>query len=156
MLIEEIIGEKLLNKGLTISTAESCTGGLLSSMLTDVSGSSAYVSYNVVTYANEVKNKVLGVSHHILATYGAVSRECAEAMVLGLKTISDADVCIVTTGIAGPGGGTPEKPVGLCYVGILYENSLSIHELKMQSTTPRREMKKLFAQKALELLNEKL
>lgn len=147
---EQILGEKLLEKNLTISTAESCTGGLLSSLLTDVSGSSSFITYNVVTYANEIKHKILGVSLETLQTHGAVSTKCAMEMVLGLKKITNSDICLATTGIAGPNGGTEEKPVGLCYIGILYNDKLKIEEVKLSQTLSRKELKLAFAHKAIE------
>ena len=116
MTLEEELGKYLIENNLTIATAESCTGGLLSSRLTDVSGSSEYVKLNFVTYANEAKHKILGVSWDILNNYGAVSEECAEAMANGLYAVTKCDVALCTTGIAGPTGGTKEKPVGLVYI----------------------------------------
>ena len=113
MTLEEELGKYLIENNLTIATAESCTGGLLSSRLTDVSGSSEYVKLNFVTYANEAKHKILGVSWDILNNYGAVSEECAEAMANGLYAVTNCDIALCTTGIAGPTGGTKEKPVGL-------------------------------------------
>lgn len=105
---------------LVIATAESCTGGLLSSRLTDVSGSSDFVKLNFVTYANEAKEEILNVPHEILESYGAVSSQCAEAMAKGLRKRTGCDIALCTTGIAGPAGGSREKPVGLMYVsGIL-------------------------------------
>ncbi len=109
------IGKYLAENNLTISTVESCTGGLLSSKLTDVSGSSAYITLNLVTYANEAKIKMLGVEKEILDTKGAVSEECAYQMARGLYELTGSDICVSTTGIAGPTGGTAEKPVGLMY-----------------------------------------
>ena len=156
MQIEELVAKKLLEKHLTISTAESCTGGLLSSLLTDVSGSSAYITYNVVTYANEIKSKILGVSNEILEKYGAVSSECANAMAIGLKRISNSDICLVTTGIAGPGGGSEDKPVGLCYVGVFINGEVKTFKINFPPETSRKEMKLLFARKSLSILNEML
>src|SRR5581483_10970149 len=104
--------------GLWISLAESCTGGLVSKRLTDVAGSSSYIKLNVVTYANEAKEKVLGVSPQTLETHGAVSEQCAQEMCEGMRRLSNCDIAVSITGIAGPDGGTPEKPVGLVYVGL--------------------------------------
>ena len=118
---EEELGKILTENKLTISTAESCTGGLISSKLTDISGSSEYVKLNFVTYANEVKHSVLGVDWEILNTYGAVSEQCAYAMAEGLNKITNCDVALCTTGIAGPTGGTKEKPVGLVYISIKFQ-----------------------------------
>ncbi|MBR6791810.1 MAG: CinA family protein [Ruminococcus sp.] len=109
---------KLLEqRGLTISTAESCTGGLLSELITSVSGASAVFELGLCTYSEKMKMKYLGVSEAVLSQYGVVSYETALAMVQGLKKCSSADVCVSVTGIAGPGGGTEETPVGTIYVG---------------------------------------
>ena len=151
MKLEEEIGQILKEKNLTIATAESCTGGLVSSKLTDVSGSSDYVKLNFVTYANEAKNKILGVSWDILNTYGAVSEQCAQAMADGLNKITGCDVALCTTGIAGPTGGTEDKPVGLVYISVKYKNIITIKEIKMPPTTPRIKMKEIFTQEALKL-----
>ena len=128
---EEKLGKFLLNNILTIATAESCTGGLLSSKLTDVSGSSAYIRLNFVTYANEAKHNILGVSWDILNNFGAVSEECAQAMAEGLQKATGADIALCTTGIAGPTGGTKEKPVGLIYIGLRYKNITTIREVRL-------------------------
>ncbi len=151
MTLEEQLAEILIENKLTISTAESCTGGLLSSRLTDISGSSDYTKLNFVTYANEAKHQILDVSWAILNNYGAVSEECAEAMANGLQKITGCDIALCTTGIAGPTGGTKEKPVGLVYISIKYNNIVTIKEIKLNSKTPRIEMKKLFADEALKL-----
>lgn len=151
MTLEEKLGKILLENKLTIATAESCTGGLLSSRLTDVSGSSEYVKLNFVTYANEAKHKILGVSWDTLNTCGAVSEQCAEEMANGLYDATGADVTLCTTGIAGPTGGTAEKPVGLVYISIRYKNIVTIKEIKLPSATPRIEMKQRFADEALKL-----
>ncbi len=117
-MIEEEIGDELRKRGLSISTAESCTGGLVSHRITNVSGSSDYYKGGVIAYANEVKEKILGVAGHILREKGAVSVECAVAMAKGVKSLLGSDVGIATTGIAGPTGGTPDKPVGLVYIAL--------------------------------------
>ncbi|NLI12665.1 competence/damage-inducible protein A [Pelotomaculum propionicicum] len=116
--LEEIVGKLLLAKGLSISVAESCTGGLVAARLTDVPGSSAYFKGGVVSYSNEMKNKVLGVSASVLEQFGAVSKETAMAMARGVREKTCADIGLATTGIAGPGGGTPAKPTGLVYVSL--------------------------------------
>lgn len=152
MTLEEELGKYLIDNKLTVATAESCTGGLLSSKLTDVSGSSEYVKLNFVTYANEAKHKILGVSWDILNTYGAVSEQCAEAMANGLYEATNCDVAICTTGIAGPTGGTKEKPVGLVYISVRYRGIVTIKEVKFSSDIPRVEMKKRFADEALKLV----
>ena len=151
MTYEEDLGKFLAENKLTIATAESCTGGLVSSKLTDVSGSSEYVKLNFVTYANEAKHDILGVDWDILNTCGAVSEQCAEAMANGLQKITGCDVALCTTGIAGPTGGTKEKPVGLVYISLKYNNIVTIKEIKLPPDTPRKEMKEQFADLALKL-----
>jgi len=109
---------KLLErKGWTISTAESCTGGLLSELITSVSGASAVFELGICTYSERIKSEFLGVPAADIAEYGVVSKEVALEMVNGLKKRSGADVCVSVTGIAGPSGGTPEQPVGTVYIG---------------------------------------
>ncbi len=108
---------KLTKKGYTITTAESCTGGLLSATLVNVSGASEVLHCSFVTYANEAKEKLVYVRHDTLEQYGAVSPETAREMALGAAERGEADVGLSTTGVAGPAGGTPEKPVGLVYIG---------------------------------------
>lgn len=151
MSLEEKLGYILNEKGLSVACAESCTGGLLSSKLTDVSGSSNYVKLNFVTYANEAKNEILNVGWDILNNFGAVSEECAYAMAEGLHKRTNCDLAICTTGIAGPTGGTKEKPVGLCYIGIFYKNIITVKEIKINPSIPRIEMKQRFTQEALKI-----
>jgi nicotinamide-nucleotide amidase len=111
-LLEEVVGDLLVERGLRIAAAESCTGGLITSRLTDVPGSSRYVDQSVVTYSNEAKIALLGVAPDLIATHGAVSEPVALAMADGMRSRAAVDVALGVTGIAGPGGGTPEKPVG--------------------------------------------
>ena len=105
-------------RGVTIATAESCTGGMIAARITSVPGSSSVFLGGVVSYANEVKRDLLGVPQELLDRVGAVSTECAEAMASGARSRLMADVAISVTGIAGPDGGTPQKPVGLVYLGV--------------------------------------
>jgi nicotinamide-nucleotide amidase len=114
--IEEIVLSLCRERGLTLATAESCTGGLVSARLTSVPGSSDVFLGGIVSYANEVKASVLGVPEEVLRRHGAVSAEVAAAMAAGARARLGADLAVAVTGIAGPGGGTPEKPVGLVYV----------------------------------------
>lgn len=116
--LEEIVGRLLTEQGLTIAVAESCTGGLIAHRLTNVPGSSAYFIGGVVAYSNQVKERVLEVSRETLSVYGAVSEETAREMARGARRLFDTDVAISATGIAGPTGGTPQKPVGLAYVAL--------------------------------------
>lgn len=118
-LLEERVGELLNTRNWTICTAESCTGGLVAHRLTNIAGSSKYVLGGVVSYSNAAKQKLLGVREATLIAYGAVSEQTAAEMVEGVRAVFDADVAVSITGIAGPGGGTPEKPVGLTYIGLL-------------------------------------
>lgn len=115
---EAVIGHLLRERGLTLAVAESCTGGLLSHRVTDVPGSSDYYLGSVTAYAGAVKERLLGVPRDILETRGAVSRETALAMARGVRHLMGADLALSTTGIAGPGGGTPARPVGLTYIGL--------------------------------------
>ncbi|MCR5601480.1 MAG: CinA family protein [Ruminococcus sp.] len=109
---------KLLErKGLTIATAESCTGGLLSELITSVSGASAVFELGICTYSERIKTEFLGVPAEVIQEFGVVSEQTAMSMVRGLKKCSGADVCVSVTGIAGPSGGTAEKPVGTVYIG---------------------------------------
>ncbi|MBC7814223.1 MAG: nicotinamide-nucleotide amidohydrolase family protein, partial [Burkholderiales bacterium] len=116
--LEVRIGAMLLERKLTIATAESCTGGLVAHRLTNISGSSAYVIGGVVSYSNEAKETLLRVKHETLLAHGAVSEETATEMALGALAQFDTDFAVSITGIAGPGGGTEQKPVGLTYIGL--------------------------------------
>lgn len=116
--MEEVVGRYLRDRGLTLAVAESCTGGLITHRLTRVPGSSAYVDRGVTCYANRAKIELLGVAESLLKKYGAVSAQVAKAMAQGIRTGSKVDVGLSVTGIAGPGGGTARKPVGLVYVGL--------------------------------------
>ena len=117
-----------LEAGITIGTAESCTGGLVGKTLTDLGGSSGYYQGGIISYANSVKEQVLGVSSDTLATHGAVSEETAAGMVEGVFRVLRTDYAIATTGIAGPGGGSLEKPVGLVYIGIGTPRGITVHK----------------------------
>ena len=118
---------KLLSKkNLKISFAESCTGGLLSSSITSISGSSKVFTLGLVTYSNQAKISILKVNKKIIQKYGAVSSQCCEAMVKNLAKISKAQINVSVTGIAGPNGGTKTKPVGLVYIGVKKSNKLLI------------------------------
>lgn len=116
--IEQEIGVLLIAQRRTLATAESCTGGLLAHHITNVPGSSNYFLGGFVAYSNEVKEMILGVRHDTLLAYGAVSQETAQEMAHGARLKMGADVAVSVTGIAGPTGGTPEKPVGLVYIGL--------------------------------------
>ena len=121
----------------TVAVAESCTGGLISKRITDVSGSSAVLGYGVVTYANEAKVKLLSVKPETLEKHGAVSEQTAREMALGVRAISGSDIGIATTGIAGPGGGTAEKPVGLVYLGVASDKGVRVIRLMLKGDRDR-------------------
>lgn len=148
------IGKLLIKKGLTVSTAESCTGGLISSRLTDVSGSSAYIKENYVTYANEAKQKILNVSQETLEQYGAVSEQCAREMAEGLFNQAKCDIALCITGIAGPTGGSDDKPVGTVYISVKNKDFLFVKKFEISKKLKRTKMKYMFSQKALEILLE--
>ena len=120
--VEELVHNILINKGLTLATAESCTGGAIASKFTAQAGASAYFLCGVVSYSNESKNKVLGVEMSDITHFGAVSEQVAKAMASGARAISGADFAISTTGIAGPTGGSKEKPVGTVWIGVATPN----------------------------------
>lgn len=113
-----VVGELLRRKGLTLSLAESCTGGLVAKLVTDVAGSSEYFLEGAVTYADAAKTRVLGVSPGLLTEHGAVSPETALAMATGMRNNSGSDIALAVTGIAGPGGGSTEKPVGTVFIAL--------------------------------------
>ena len=140
--ILEQVKKLLISKKLTLSSAESCTGGLISSYLTDISGSSAYIEQNFVTYSNEAKTKFLNVKKETLDKYGAVSEQTAYEMSLGL--LKYADCSLATTGILGPTGGSKEKPIGLVYISMGYKNNIEVIKYisKEAKTNDRYKIKK--------------
>jgi PncC family amidohydrolase len=123
--------------GPTLATAESCTGGSVAARIASISGSSAYFLGSVVSYSNEVKHNLLGVSWPVLEERGAVSPECARAMAIGVRAAIGSDIAVSTTGIAGPGGGTPRKPVGLVYIGIATPTWLEAFEFHFEGDRAR-------------------
>ena len=133
--LEQVIADLLIQNNLTVSTAESCTSGLLASRLTDVPGSSQYFKGGSVCYSNELKINDIGVDKDLIERYGAVSEEVAESLAKNIAKKNNTDIGIGITGIAGPGGGTEKKPVGLVFVGIFYKNNLYI---KRYNLTPDR------------------
>lgn len=152
-LVEEI-GALLRQHGLTVAAAESATGGLISHLITNVPGSSDYFRGAVVAYDNEVKVTVLGVSRQTLARYGAVSHQTGEEMALGVRKLLHASIGLSDTGIAGPAGATPEKPVGLFYIGISSDIGTSVGEHTFDGE--RLENKRSAAETALTMLKEHL
>lgn len=125
--LAEQLGELLRSKGLVMGTAESCTGGRIANMITLVAGSSDYFAGGVVSYSNEVKHNVLGVSEESLCLHGAVSRQVVEQMALGAIRVLGCDCSVATSGIAGPGGGTPEKPVGTVWIAAALNDQVVSH-----------------------------
>jgi PncC family amidohydrolase len=152
--LEELVGRLLTKQGLTIAVAESCTGGLIAHQLTNVSGSSAYFVGGVVAYANEVKEQVLGVSGETLAAHGAISEETVREMARGARRLFGTDVAISATGIAGPTGGKPQKPVGLVYVALAAPD-LERYERHLWQGD-RLENKRQTSEAALEMLRQYL
>lgn len=152
--LEGCIGRMLAENGKTLSAAESCTGGTISALLTSVPGSSAYYLGSVTSYANEIKMNVLGVPAEIIAKYGAVSSECAAAMAEGVRKLTGSDYSVATSGIAGPGGGSEEKPVGLVWIGVSSEKGTET--FKMVFRNDRKRNIERFASSALNKLREKL
>ncbi len=150
--LESVVGQLLKDKNLTLSMAESCTGGLISSKLTDISGSSEYIKLNLITYSNEAKVNMINVKEQTLINHGAVSAETAEEMAKGIKQLSGCDIGLGITGIAGPTGGTPEKPVGLVYIGVCNHESLNVYKVQLNSKLPRFKMKTLACDYALNFL----
>lgn len=135
--MEQAVVGALLAKGLTVAVAESCTGGMIASLLTGVPGVSACFLEGHVTYSNEAKTRSLGVSKEALARYGAVSEEVARAMAEGLRARTSADICLSVTGIAGPDGGTDQKPVGLVYLGLATEKDTQVRTLRLSGDRNR-------------------
>jgi nicotinamide-nucleotide amidase len=135
--LEQVAGELLLKKDITVAFAESCTGGLLSSRLTDIPGISRVFDRAIVTYSNEAKVENLGVKRETLEKFGAVSTETAEEMAAGIRSVAKTDLGLSITGIAGPGGGTAEKPVGLVYIALAHRNGVESKELKLWGNRDR-------------------
>jgi len=128
MKAEEEIGRLLRDKGLKMALAESCTGGLIAKKITDIAGASDYFEMGLVTYSNRAKERFLGVPGSILAPKGAVSPEVAEAMAEGVRRTAGVDLGVSVTGIAGPGGGSPEKPVGTVYIGVAFDHKVTVRK----------------------------
>ena len=150
--IQETVVELLIKHGMKLATAESCTGGLIAQKITSVAGASECFDCGVVTYSNVQKQKLLGVSTETLEKFGAVSEKTVLEMSKGVKTLSGADFGISVTGIAGPGGGTPEKPVGTVWIGICGEN---LHKAeKFLFKGDRQQVRETTAQTALKMVEE--
>ncbi|HEY6880212.1 MAG TPA: nicotinamide-nucleotide amidohydrolase family protein, partial [Polyangiales bacterium] len=147
------VGRLLRDRRLTLSLAESCTGGMLGSMLTSVPGSSEYLLFDAVVYSNAAKTNVLGVPEDTLRAFGAVSEEAAVAMVRGVLRVSEADLGVSVTGIAGPGGGTDEKPVGTVWIGV-GDRTGNVYARKFSFRGDRQRIRVLSAYTALRLVRE--
>ena len=144
--------KKLIKKKLKISFAESCTGGMLSSKITSISGSSKVFGLGLITYSNQAKIKVLKVNKNIINKYGAVSSECCRAMVVNLSKISKANINVSITGIAGPNGGSKQKPVGLVYIGVKKGSKLIIKKTLFKFKN-RKSIQKASVNKALKIIS---
>ena len=147
--LEEAVVNTLRRKNKILSTAESCTGGLIAKMITDVPGASDVFFGGVNSYHNVIKNKVLGVSSRRLDEYGAVSHQVAIKMAEGVQSLMNSDISVAVTGIAGPGGGTEEKPVGLVYIAVCYNGKTTVKKYKFGHTLSREKIRELTAVNAL-------
>lgn len=150
--LEAVVGELLVKSGKSVSLAESCTGGLVSKRLTDVSGSSQYIGLNFVTYSNQAKMQELEVPEDILEGEGAVSAACAIAMAKGARKRSGADIGLGVTGIAGPDGGSDDKPVGLVYLGLDSDKASLTKELKLGNKSTRSEIRYRTSNESLNMI----
>ncbi len=144
--------KKLIKKKLKISFAESCTGGLLSSSITSISGSSKIFNLGLITYSNKTKVNILKVHNKVIKKYGAVSEECCLSMVINLSKISKANISISITGIAGPNGGTKLKPVGLVYIGVKKGNKIIIKKNLFKNKN-RKSIQKVTVSTALNIID---
>ena len=152
--LPEITGRLLLERGLTVAVAESCTGGLVGKRFTDIPGSSEYFLGGVTAYSNEVKTRVLGVPIELLARHGAVSSEVAQAMAEGVQRLLNSGCALSTTGVAGPGGGTEEKPVGLVFIGSVLDGVTEVERLTLWGR--RDQIRERAALAAVDLLRRRL
>lgn len=152
--LEEKVVEMLASENLKVTTAESCTGGLIAGTLINAAGASEVIEEGYITYSNEAKERLVGVSHKTLERYGAVSPQTAEEMARGAAAAAHADAALSATGIAGPGGGTAEKPVGLVYIGCWFRGSVTVKECRFEGS--RFENRMHTVETALLMLKEKL
>lgn len=153
-IIQILLGRMLKEKHLSLSVAESCTGGNISRLITSVPGASGYYLGGVTSYANSVKENVLGVPEDVIARFGAVSSECVACMAEGVRKLTGSDVSVATSGVAGPGGGTPEKPVGLVWIGV--SSPRGTRTLPFYGGQDREHNVALFSRAALEALLEEV
>jgi nicotinamide-nucleotide amidase len=154
-MLEEVVGSLLKHNNMTLATAESCTGGLLSHRITNVPGSSSYFLEGVVSYSNEAKSRTLGVPMELIESHGAVSALVVEKMAKGVRQLADSDIGIGISGIAGPAGGTPEKPVGTVYIGLDSE-TIGTLSRKFHFHGTREEIKLVTVLKALDMIRKSL
>ena len=152
--LENCVGRMLYEAGKTVSVAESCTGGTISALFTSVPGASEYYLGSVTSYANEIKINVLGVPAEIIAEHGAVSSECVAAMAEGVRRLTGSDYSVATSGIAGPGGGSADKPVGLVWIGVSSDKGTETFSMVFRNDRKRNIER--FASSALNILREKL
>ncbi len=145
-----LTGKWLRRKRLTLSICESCTGGMFGSIITTIPGSSNYFKGGIIVYSNEIKKRIVGVKSLTLKKFGAVSRQTAQEMARGVRRITNSDISISITGIAGPGGGTKAKPVGLVYIAIADRKNTLVH--KFMLTGGREQIRKKACVNALQLL----
>ena len=152
----ETLLQLLRQRGLKLCMAESCTGGLIAGLLTEIAGSSDVVERGFVVYSNEAKETMLGVPHHVIGTHGAVSEVCARAMAEGALKKSNADIAVSVTGIAGPGGGSPDKPVGLVHFGCASTGAETSHRRFIFERANRHEIRLRSVAAALDLVEAQI
>jgi PncC family amidohydrolase len=148
--MENLLIERCVAKGLTVAVAESCTGGLLGASITSAPGASAVFKGGIISYANDIKNRVLQVPTAVLESDGAVSKSCAEAMVRGALKLFEVDLAAAVTGIAGPSGGTVDKPVGLVYIAVASADAIFSREFRFEGD--RSEVRRQSVAQALSML----
>ncbi|MBO5884083.1 MAG: competence/damage-inducible protein A [Clostridia bacterium] len=154
--LEEAVVRELKKHGLTLSAAESCTGGLIARRVTDISGASSVFLGGCVTYTNEIKEKLLGVSHETLESFGAVSKETAVEMAIGVRRVTGSDIAVSATGLAGPSGGSDELPVGTVFIGISTKKGEKVRKLTLSARRSREYIRQVSASNALHMVLEYL
>ncbi|CAH2032416.1 NMN aminohydrolase [Trichlorobacter ammonificans] len=152
--VDEVVADLLRSSGLTLALAESCTGGIIAARITAVPGSSTYFRLGIVAYHNDAKQQMLGVPSALLAEHGAVSGPVAHAMAAGARAAADSDLALAVTGIAGPGGGTAEKPVGTVFIALADRTGCTAHRYQFQGT--RDDIRLQTTEEALFLLKNRL
>ena len=152
----ELLYKALLAHNMKLATAESCTGGMVAAAITDIAGSSSVFERGFVTYSNEAKSEMLDVSAELIVSVGAVSREVALAMAQGALDHSNADISVAITGIAGPSGGSPDKPVGLVHFAVARQGAGAIHNVQKFGNLPRSEIRAKATAHALTLVLDQI